>query len=82
MKKSVSSGEPPAPIRPMPVFGVSVQDACKESGGLPRVVAETIAWLDAHGESTYIVWGRAPRDPNQFPPPRSRIRPLAHHARS
>ena len=48
----------------MPVFGVSVQDACKESGGLPRVVAETIAWLNAHGESTYIVWGRAPRDPN------------------
>uniref|UniRef100_A0A7S0KKI8 Rho-GAP domain-containing protein n=1 Tax=Micromonas pusilla TaxID=38833 RepID=A0A7S0KKI8_MICPS len=32
----------------MPVFGVSVQDACRESGGLPRVVAETIAWLDAH----------------------------------
>ena len=25
------------------------QDACKESGHLPRVVAETVAWLDAHG---------------------------------
>ena len=52
----------------MPVFGVSVQDACKESGGLPRVVAETIAWLDAHGESTYIVWGRAPARPESVPP--------------
>ena len=61
----------------MPVFGVSVQDACRESGGLPRVVAETIAWLDAHGESTFIVWGRSPLDPIQFPPPRSRFRPHA-----
>ena len=63
-------------------FGPFLYRLGKESGGLPRVVAETIAWLDAHGEPTYIVWGRAPRDPNQFPPPRSRIRPLAHHARS
>lgn len=61
----------------MPVFGVSVQDACRESGGLPRVVAETIAWLDAHGEWTFIVWGCPPLDPIQFPPPRSRFRPHA-----
>jgi hypothetical protein len=34
------------------------QDACKESGHLPRVVAETIAWLDAHGTHS-----RMPRKP-------------------
>mmetsp|Transcript_26875 Transcript_26875/g.65844 ORF Transcript_26875/g.65844 Transcript_26875/m.65844 type:complete len:131 (+) Transcript_26875:229-621(+) len=32
----------------MAVFGAPIQESCKESGVLPRVVAETVAWLDAH----------------------------------
>ena len=34
----------------MPVFGAPLREACRDGcGGVPRVVAETIAWLDAHG---------------------------------
>lgn len=36
----------------MPIFGAPLREACRDGcGGVPRVVAETIAWLDAHGAS-------------------------------
>ena len=37
----------------MRAFGAPIRDACADGGGIPRVVAETIAWLDAHGARAF-----------------------------
>lgn len=72
-----ASSRRPRSTPAMPVFGASVQDACRQSGGgVPRVVSETVAWLDAHGAP--------PSDPAPSSRPASRssprrVRPRARH---